>query len=937
MKRIKLLAIAMLILMVINSTGLTHASVKSVLSTAERAANIAPASSDIFARSQPNGVAPASRVVPPVGETSKRVREPLYKPTAGAANSVKPMTTGATIFVTTTAQKVGGVGTGGCSLQEAIYSANFNDNKAIDSTNPDHFITTECVAGSSSGNDTIVLPTGAVFSLSSIIDDAHNPFGPTATPIIFSNIIIEANGSRLERVGSNNMRAFSVGSASVDTNPGGPPNVVSGTGELTIINAHIKGFKTKGGDGASGGGGGMGAGGAIYLKDGELTVVNSTFEGNSAIGGKGSTFSSIAGGGGGGLAGNGGSGGTGNSPTGGGGGGSRGNGGSGDSVVAHVGGGGGGTVSNGAAGANGGKGGFTCGGNGGDLGLFNEDGDDGYCPGGGGGAADFPEHSGVPFTNSHGGDGNYGGGGGGGVDFGSNSGNGGFGGGGGAAGNGDGGNGGFGGGGGAGGGRCQSLGGDTGSGGIFGGNSTRNGEFCQNGNGGGGAGLGGAIFNDSGTLSLFNSTFTGNTAFGGAGGDSPTTITAESGDGQGNAVFSRNGTTNIVHITVSGNGGGADIVDVAIVGDGGSAGLSVINSILADNPAGAPNGQIFTFNGGSVSQNNSGNLIEVNGVSSSNTGPFTGVVTSADPLLQPLALNPPGNTPTMAITTGSPAFNAGDSNNCQPTDQRGVARPQAGGCDIGAYEVRICTLTCPPNKTQNNDPNQCGTVVTYNAPTPGGDCGTIICSPASTSFFPVGTTTVTCKSNNNAGPETCTFTVTVQDTQPPSITCPANVTAKTATINNPCVTVNFTATATDNCPGVSAGCNPPAGSCFPIGATTVTCTATDAASNTATCSFTVSVFNVCLQDDSNPGTVFLGNTISGAYRFCCGGTTFTGVALVTRRGNVASFQHNAPDRRVQATDDESVFKGSASIQSPPGTLKCTITDRDTRNNSCACQ
>jgi 6-phosphogluconolactonase len=97
------------------------------------------------------------------------------------------------------------------------------------------------------------------------------------------------------------------------------------------------------------------------------------------------------------------------------------------------------------------------------------------------------------------------------------------------------------------------------------------------------------------------------------------------------------------------------------------------------------------------------------------------------------------------------------------------------------------------------------------------------------------------------------------------------------------------------------------------------------------------IFDVCLQDDSNPGIVFLGNSQTGAYKFCCGGTVFTGVALVIRRGNIVTFQDNSSDRRVLATDDESVHVGKASLQSPPGSIKCTITDRNTTNNSCACQ
>src|SRR4029078_3850294 len=100
------------------------------------------------------------------------------------------------------------------------------------------------------------------------------------------------------------------------------------------------------------------------------------------------------------------------------------------------------------------------------------------------------------------------------------------------------------------------------------------------------------------------------------------------------------------------------------------------------------------------------------------------------------------------------------------------------------------SITCPANQTKPTDPNQCGAVVTSRAPTATDNCpGTFTptCSPASGSFFPKGTTTVTCTSSSS----TCSFTVTVNDTQPPTITCPPNQTATTPSINNPCVTVNF--------------------------------------------------------------------------------------------------------------------------------------------------
>ena len=62
------------------------------------------------------------------------------------------------------------------------------------------------------------------------------------------------------------------------------------------------------------------------------------------------------------------------------------------------------------------------------------------------------------------------------------------------------------------------------------------------------------------------------------------------------------------------------------------------------------------------------------------------------------------------------------------------------------------------------DTDKCGAVVNYKSPS---GCGKVSCDHASGSFFGVGETSVTCTSS--AGP-TCTFKVTVKDTQVPVIT-----------------------------------------------------------------------------------------------------------------------------------------------------------------------
>jgi hypothetical protein len=83
--------------------------------------------------------------------------------------------------------------------------------------------------------------------------------------------------------------------------------------------------------------------------------------------------------------------------------------------------------------------------------------------------------------------------------------------------------------------------------------------------------------------------------------------------------------------------------------------------------------------------------------------------------------------------------------------------------------------------------------------------------------------------------------VTVVDTQPPTITCPANVTQSNDPNQCGAVVTYPAPMASDNCPGVTTMCSPATGSFFPVGTTTVTCTATDTSGNTATCGFTVTV------------------------------------------------------------------------------------------------
>jgi hypothetical protein len=95
----------------------------------------------------------------------------------------------------------------------------------------------------------------------------------------------------------------------------------------------------------------------------------------------------------------------------------------------------------------------------------------------------------------------------------------------------------------------------------------------------------------------------------------------------------------------------------------------------------------------------------------------------------------------------------------------------------------------------------------------------------------------------NGQTASCSFTVTVADNEAPQISCPADV-----SVNNDagqcCAVVNYTApVGTDNCPGATTAqtAGEASGFCFPVGSTVNTFTVTAANSQTASCSFTVTV------------------------------------------------------------------------------------------------
>ncbi len=137
-------------------------------------------------------------------------------------------------------------------------------------------------------------------------------------------------------------------------------------------------------------------------------------------------------------------------------------------------------------------------------------------------------------------------------------------------------------------------------------------------------------------------------------------------------------------------------------------------------------------------------------------------------------------------------------------------------------------------------PGGAGATYTVNASDDTGN-PTVSCDHMSGSTFPLGTTTVTCTATDGAGKQTSqSITVTVQDTTDPSLSLPTNQSLETSSSGG--ATFTYSASATDIVDGsIGASCNPASGSVFPVGSTTVNCTATDSHGNSTSGSFTVTV------------------------------------------------------------------------------------------------
>lgn len=220
--------------------------------------------------------------------------------------------------------------------------------------------------------------------------------------------------------------------------------------------------------------------------------------------------------------------------------------------------------------------------------------------------------------------------------------------------------------------------------------------------------------------------------------------------------------------------------------------------------------------------------------------------------------------------------------------------------------------------TGGNNTGNGSVVITYSGS--GSLTQTQLAGLTSGSFFPVGVTTQTFMVSDGLGNnDTCSFTVTVDDLEAPTLTCPSNISVNVDPGMCSAVVTYSTPAALDNCSidttYISAGLT--SGSAFPVGTTTVTYTTIDASGNAVSCSFDVTVTDNEAPVFTCPGTL----TVAADSGMCSAVVNYSTPAATDNCSGSSVTQTSGP---------------ASGSTFPVGTTPVTFTAMDSAGNTTTC-
>lgn len=170
--------------------------------------------------------------------------------------------------------------------------------------------------------------------------------------------------------------------------------------------------------------------------------------------------------------------------------------------------------------------------------------------------------------------------------------------------------------------------------------------------------------------------------------------------------------------------------------------------------------------------------------------------------------------------------------------------------------------------------------------------------------------------------DVCITNPCTNDVTPPTFTgCPANITVNGTGTATTGIATWTAPVATDNCSTPAVVSNFTSGQSFPIGATTVTYTATDSKGLIGTCSFTVTFVNACANDATPPS---FGNTCP---------TNRTGAST---NGLCVPVNFTAPTATDNCGTPSVSGTHTGDFCFPIGTTTVTYTAADAKNNRATC-